>query len=98
MDHHDSQDEHSETPPLLNEGSSGLPFAPRACPMRLFCSTVLRQDNDGFWFLMNRAATGWSSMAFGPYMSLDDVRAAFDVVLGRAGEDSHGTYREARPR
>lgn len=70
---------------------------PPAAPLRLFAPTVLRQTENGDWHLMSGRDRGWSRFSYGPYLTLDDVRAAFAVVIGRAGEDKHSSYREVLP-
>lgn len=64
----------------------------------IFCATVLRQcSRTGEWFLMDKQTTGWASFAYGPYVSLDDVRAAWAVTIGGAGEDAFGSFRRVTP-
>jgi len=66
-------------------------------PSKIFAPTVLRQAEDGQWYLMNGREKGWARSSFGPYMSLDDVRDAWAITIGRAGEDRFSTFREVTP-
>lgn len=63
----------------------------------IMAPTILRQDSRGVWYLMNRALRGWAEFAFGPYWSLEDVRAEWNVTIGGAGQDAFSTYRHVSP-
>lgn len=54
-----------------------------------FCNTVLRRDERGRVWMMNRPDRGWGEFAV-PFESEDDVRVRYAVLIGEWTEDEHG--------
>jgi hypothetical protein len=59
--------------------------------MILFGNTVLRKDNNGNLFLMNRMETGWSSSSIS-IDSIEQLLNNFQVTLGEWNKDKFGEY------
>jgi hypothetical protein len=59
--------------------------------MILFGNTVLRKDNNGNLFLMNRMDTGWSSSSIS-IDSIEQLLDNFQVTLGEWSKDKFGEY------
>lgn len=58
-----------------------------------FGPTVVREDEQGRVWLMNRREGGWAEFGH-PYKTWGALLAAWDVTVGARGRDGHGVYFE----
>ena len=63
---------------------------------KLFQATVIRWDNHGSPWLMNRAARGWADFGM-PYHSLWSSAKEWRVVFIGTGHDEHGRFVGVEP-
>jgi hypothetical protein len=63
---------------------------------RPFQATVVRSDNDGQWWLMNRQQGGWSEFGY-PYPSLRELCADWSIMFVGLGCDEHSFFYQVEP-
>jgi hypothetical protein len=52
---------------------------------------VIRRDDRGFWWMMNRRKRGWGEFGYA-YRQLADLERAWCVQAGPERSDEHGSY------
>jgi len=67
------------------------PVAARRAPSRPIGPGVIRVDDKGRPWAMNRQDRGWGEFGY-QYRSWGDLLASLAIVLGRRGQDPHGEY------
>lgn len=61
------------------------------CRVRLFADTVVRRDQGGSLYLMNRQHRGWGERAI-PVRSVDEVEVFYAVEVGEWQRDEYGEF------
>lgn len=63
---------------------------------KIFEATVIRPDESGRWWLMNRKADGWGEYGI-PYDSIRELVAVWSIAIVGLGSDRHSFFYDVTP-